>query len=110
MPMKLDDDLDMRKLPRFAKAFTLTELLVVIAVIGILAALLMPVLSLAKAKGRRTICLNNLKQLNQGVRMYADDYNNTLFNIIVNPTNIGWGFDTAYAPLIRSYVGLKGST
>lgn len=54
-------------------AFTLVELLVVIAVIGILAALLLPVLASAKEKARRTQCLNNLKQFNLGLIMYGND-------------------------------------
>ena len=52
---------------------TLVELLVVIGIIGILAALLLPVLSSAKAKAQRPACMNNLRQINLGVRMYADD-------------------------------------
>jgi prepilin-type N-terminal cleavage/methylation domain-containing protein len=54
-------------------AFTLIELLVVIAIIAILAALLLPVLSAAKARAQRTVCLNNLRQINLGIRMYSDD-------------------------------------
>jgi prepilin-type N-terminal cleavage/methylation domain-containing protein/prepilin-type processing-associated H-X9-DG protein len=53
--------------------FSLVELLVVIAVIVILAALLLPVLSAARAKGQQTACLNNLKQLTTGWLVYADD-------------------------------------
>jgi prepilin-type N-terminal cleavage/methylation domain-containing protein len=56
-------------------AFTIVELLVVIAVIAILAAILLPVLSAAKARAQRTVCLNNLRQIAAVVRMYADDSN-----------------------------------
>jgi prepilin-type N-terminal cleavage/methylation domain-containing protein/prepilin-type processing-associated H-X9-DG protein len=56
-----------------AKAFTLIELLVVIAVIGILVALLLPVLGKAKEKTQGIACLNNLKQLTIGWIAYTGD-------------------------------------
>ena len=60
------------------RAFTLVEMLVVIAIIAILAALLLPVLSAAKEKGYRTRCVNNFKQLAIGIQLYADDHGDQL--------------------------------
>ena len=60
--------------------FTLVELLVVVAVIGILLALLTPSLSRAREAGRGVACLANQRQIGAAARMYMDDYSGGLFH------------------------------
>ena len=67
-------------------AFTLVELLVTIAIIGILASLLLPALSGAKTKAQLRACNNDLRQLSLGCQMYAHDNNSEL----VSSWPLGW--------------------
>ncbi len=60
--------------------FTLVELLVVIAVIAILAAMLLPAFARAKDRARQASCFGNLRQVAVAAHLYMDDYNGSLFH------------------------------
>ena len=61
-----------------SKSFTLIELLVVVAIIAVLVAILLPALKQAREMGRRSLCMNNLRQLYFGGLTYSTDYHDRL--------------------------------
>ncbi len=65
-----------RPRPRPCPAFTLIEILVVIAIIGVLAALLLPMLNSAREKGKQVACASNLRQIGIALLAYSGDYGN----------------------------------
>lgn len=78
---------------RRRRAFTLVELLTVIAVIAILAAILFPAFAQARENARRTSCLNNLSQLGKAFTQYTQDYDERLPNATdaaVGEGKVGW--------------------
>jgi prepilin-type N-terminal cleavage/methylation domain-containing protein len=88
---------------RSQPAFTLIELMVVIATIAVLAALLLPALSRAKASSRRSACLGNVGQINLAIQMYADDHNNEVGYFAPD-------IYYSYADCILPYLGRRQNT
>jgi prepilin-type processing-associated H-X9-DG protein len=83
-----------------ARAFTLVDLLVVMAIVAILAGLLLPALSRSKAAGKSAKCLSNLRQMTIAAHLYigdnADSYPSAYYNAQVNGVtwSYNWDFTT----------------
>ncbi|WDE98416.1 type II secretion system protein [Lentisphaera profundi] len=67
--------------------FSLIELLVVIAIIGILASILLPILGKSRESAKRSLCLNNLRQIGYKLHIYTDD-NDMYFPYASGPNNL----------------------
>ena len=86
------------------RGFTLIELLVVIAIIAILAAILFPVFARAREKARQTSCLNNVKEIDLAILMYAGDYDECLpFLYNVPPVGSRYGLIQITQPYINNW-------
>jgi prepilin-type N-terminal cleavage/methylation domain-containing protein len=88
-------------------AFTLVELLVVVAIVAILAALLLPVMSRAKETSKRAECIGHLTQVGLAVRLYSEDWSDSL-PVLPNPNPYPNGIGAYYKQLVKSYLGLTG--
>jgi prepilin-type processing-associated H-X9-DG protein len=87
-----------------AAGFTLTELLVTVAIIMLLAAVLVPVITRARAKSRLATCTANLNEVGQAVLKYAQANQQTL-PVMVNKPPGGWWW---YKEQVKQYAGLSG--
>jgi len=94
------------------RAFTLVELLIVLAIIAVLAALLLPALARGKAAAKSAACKSNLRQLGMALNMYVNDYdkypgNGTLLFPGLNLGQTGVFFSGNWMNYVRPYIGEK---
>ncbi len=92
-----------RSRPNATRAFTLLELLIVIAILALLAALLFPVFARTREKARSGVCLTNLRQIGMAVAEYAQDYDE-LYPYGADPVDkysLAWGVDPTRDALLK---------
>ena len=81
-----------------------------IGIIGILSALLFPVLGSARAKAHQTKCINNLKQIGAAIQLYEQDYDDTPMPVRITP-HAEWGYmwQDLVNPYVKQLKGIGGS-
>jgi prepilin-type N-terminal cleavage/methylation domain-containing protein len=103
MPFSLAKPANLRR-----SAFTLIEILVVVAIIGILAAILFPVFGRARENARRAACQSNLKQIGLGIAQYSQDYDEAMpygylyYTQVPAPNDLRM-WDDLVQPYLKSY-------
>jgi type II secretory pathway pseudopilin PulG len=93
------------KYARPTAAFTLTDLLVVLAVLSVLAAVLVPIVAGMKRRSHQSHCASNLGQIGKALQQYANEHNSTLPNMKPGMSSGIWWL---YKEQVKGYTGLKG--
>jgi prepilin-type N-terminal cleavage/methylation domain-containing protein/prepilin-type processing-associated H-X9-DG protein len=88
--------------------FTLVELLVVVGVIAILAAILFPVFAQAREKGRQNYCLSNLREMGTAMMFYTDDHDGYYPPVIGRVGRRPVGFDSSWMGFLSPYLKNQG--
>ena len=83
----------------------MTDLLVVLAVLSVLAAIVLPMVDRARSQSRLKQCMANLQQVNRAVLLYAEDNKGTLPLLDPSPAPGGWWH---YKEQVKGYLGLSG--
>jgi prepilin-type N-terminal cleavage/methylation domain-containing protein/prepilin-type processing-associated H-X9-DG protein len=96
--------LPMRRCASLAKGFTLVELLAVLAVVGLLAAITIPVVGSIRERARASRCLSNLRQLGMAIPLYAAENKGA-----VVPSRIGYGDDQYWPYLLAPFLSLDST-
>jgi len=85
-----------------SRAFTLIEILVVIAIIALLAAILFPIFARSRENARRASCQSNLKQIALAIKQYVQDYDSKYSPSLINLTGTPHGWADAIQPYAKS--------